>query len=317
VSRLGECIDLMERDGIDVLLLGREAHARTVSDASRLWLAGTRAFSPGCVVVRRSAAVHLLANTDAVVPDGFPVARLYGVTWNPEKLIAALVAIDGVHDARRVGVDGMSPMANALLARVMPDAEFVDAGALFAQLWAVADPEKPAGVARAEEVAGFGLGKMVEALEPGATPRQLRGVCAEAFAKRGVTTPAFEAVAAPLDEGASTWLPTERAFVEGERVVLRAGALVDGWEASVARTYVVGTPSIETAAPAGWDDLVAACVPGTSVGSLRARGAAVHGVGRGVEPWPDDLVLVPGLTLALELRDDQSLRQDPIKLPNS
>ena len=66
-----------------------------VSDAARLWLAGTRVFSPGCVVVRRTGAVHVLANTDAVVPTGFPVDRLYGVTWNPEKLLASLVATSG------------------------------------------------------------------------------------------------------------------------------------------------------------------------------------------------------------------------------
>src|SRR4051812_36931668 len=111
MSRLQECIDLMARDDVDVMLLGREANARTVSDASRLWLAGTRAFSPGCVVVRRTREVHILANTSAVVPPGFPVDRLYGVTWNPENLIGALTAIDGVVNARRIAVDGISPMA--------------------------------------------------------------------------------------------------------------------------------------------------------------------------------------------------------------
>jgi hypothetical protein len=155
---------------------------------------------------------------------------------------------------------------------------------------------------------------MVDALCPGRTPRELRGVCAAAFASQGTTTPAYEAVAAPLDAGSSSWLPPERPFVEGERVVLRAGALRDGWEASVARTYVVGTPSVEQPSPAGWVDLVAACVPGATVGALRARGACVYGTGRGVEPWSDDLVLVPDLMVAIELRDDTSLRQDTLRI---
>lgn len=316
MSRLDACLAVMTRDGIDVLMLGREANARTVSDASRLWLAGTRPFSPGCVVVRRSGAVHLLANTDAVVPPGFPVERLYGLTWNPEELLASLTAIDGVRDARRVAVDGMTPSAHALLARAMPDAAFVDAGPLFAQLWRIPDPEKIEGVTDAAIVARDGLGAMSVALHPGVTPHELRGVCAAQFAFLGSTTPAFEAVAAPYDAGASSWLPPERAFVEGERVVLRAGALRNGWEASFARTYVVGTPSVEQPPPAGWDDLVAACVPGTTVGALRARGALVHGSGRGLEPWPDDLVLVAGLMLAVELTDATSLRQATVQIPN-
>jgi Xaa-Pro aminopeptidase len=317
VSRLAACIDLMARDDIDVLVLGREANARTVTAVSRLWLAGTRPFSPGCVVVRQSEAVHVLANTDAVVATDFPVERLYGITWNPEKLLVALTAIDGVADARRVAVDGMTPMASGLLARAMPEAEVVDAGPLFAELWSVPDPEKIAGVEHAAEVAGLGLGAMAAMLQPGRTPRDLRGTSAVAFAHEGVTTPAFEAVAAPLGAQSSTWLPSERSFVDGEQVVLRAGALRDGWEASLARTYLVGSPSAEQPPPTGWDALVAECAPGTAAGALRARGAVVHGVGRGVEPWPDDLVLVPGLMAAIELRGDASLRQDVVRITES
>jgi Xaa-Pro dipeptidase len=310
VSRLAACIGIMARDGIDVLLLGREANARTVSDAARLWLAGTRPFAPGCVVVGRTGAVHLLSNTDSVAPRGFPVENLYGITWNPEKLLAALGAIDGVRDARRVAVDGMTPMMSALLAGATPTAEVVDAGPLFAELWSIPDAEKNAGVERAATVAGFGLGAMVAALRPAATPGELRGVCAAAFASQGVTTPAFEAVAAPRDDSSSSWLPPDRAFVDGEPVGLRAGTLRYGWEASLARTYLVGAPSVEQPVPAGWDELVAACVAGATAGALRRRGAAVDGAGRGVEPWPDDVVLVPGLMASIEYRDDTSLRQD-------
>jgi len=316
VSRLAASLDLMTRDGLDVLVLGREANARTVSDASRLWLAGTRPFSPGCVVVRRTGAVHLLANTDAVVPVGFPVEHLYGVTWNPEKLLAALRAIDGLRDARRVAVDGMTPMTGALLARAIPGAELVDAGPLFAELWCVSDPEKIAGVGDAAAIAADGLTAMIAALRPGVLPRELRGICAAAFAAGGATTPAYEAVAAPFHPESSNWLPPERALVDEERVVLRAGVLHNGWEASVARTYTVGSPPVEQPAPAGWRALVDGCAPGITVGALRARGAVVNGSGRGVEPWPDDLVLVPGLMATIELRDDRSLRQDIVQITN-
>jgi Xaa-Pro aminopeptidase len=307
------CLDLMERDDIDALLLGREANARTVSDAARLWLAGTRAFSPGCVVVRASGAVHVLANTDAVVPAGFPVDRLFGVTWNPEKLLAALSAIDGVRGARRIAVDGMTPMARTLLARAAPAAAIVDAGPIFARMWAFPEEAKTAGVARAAETAAAGLAAIADALVPGARPETLRGLAAEIFAARGAPTPAFEAVAAPLASGGSTWFSPARPFVRDEHVVLRAGVLHDGWEASLARTCVVGRPEVAVV-PAGWANLIAACVPGTRVGALRARGANAWGLGRGIEPWPDDLELVPGLNLAVEIRDESALRQDVVHI---
>ena len=249
-------------------------------------------------------------------PPGFPVDRLYGLTWNPEELLAALTAIDGVQrGAAASAVDGMTPLARALLGRAMPEAEFVDAGPLFAELWRVPDPEKIDGVGHAAIVARDGLDAMSAALVAGATPHELRGVCAAQFAflgvddarvrsRRGAVRPATRR------RGCRPSAP----FVDGERVVLRAGALRYGWEASLARTYVVGTPAVEQPAPAGWDDLVAACVPGTTAGALRARGAVVHGVGRGVEPWPDDLELVADLMVAIELRDDRGLRQDVVRI---
>jgi hypothetical protein len=311
VSRLAECLDVMADGDVDALVLGREANARTVSDAARLWLAGTRVFSPGCVVVRASGAVHVLANTDAVMPAGFPVDHLYGVTWNPEKLLASLSAIDGLRAARRVAVDGMTPAASALLARAAPDAEIIDATPLFSRLWAMPDPAKGDGVARALETAAAGLEAMATALVAGARPEKLRGLAAATFATMGAPTPAFEAVAAPLSPGESTWLPPARPFATGEKVVLRAGVLLDGWEGSIARTRVVGQPELAPV-PAGWDALLAACIPGTTVAALRDRGAVVWGVGRGVEPWPDGFVLTSGLAVAVELQDETALRQDVV-----
>jgi hypothetical protein len=38
----------------------------------------------------------------------------------------------------------------------------------------------------------------------------------------------------------------------------------------------------------------------------------VHGAGRGVEPWPDDLVLAPGHMVSLELRDATTVHQDVV-----
>jgi Xaa-Pro aminopeptidase len=300
-STLDRCLEAMASNDVDALLLGREAHARAVAGTRRLWLAGTRPFTPSCVVVRSPAAVHVLANTDDVVPDGFPVDHLYGITWNPERLLDALVAIPGLVSARRIGVDGMTPFMHGLLTRALPDSTFVDAAPVLTALWGDRTVEEIDAVRAAAVIARDGLSAMVDALRPGVRPRVLRGICASRFAAAGVTTPAFEAVVAPLDRGVSTWLPPERLLADGETVVLRAGVLADGWEASLARTFVVDEPPTEQRRPEGWNDIVATCRPGVTAGELRERGALVYGAGRGVEPWDDDFTLAPGSLVALEV----------------
>jgi Xaa-Pro dipeptidase len=312
-AELDHCLTEMDRGGIDALILGRESNARAVSGADRLWIEGTRPFAPGCVVVRNSGAVHVLANSDEGF-EGFPQSHLYPITWNPSRLLAELRAIPGLTTARTIGVDGMSPGVHALLRELVPQAELVDAGPIFVEMWRIMSPEKIAALREAARVACNGLAAMAAFLRDGVRARVLRGVCAERFASLGVTTPAFEAVAAPIDGGASTWLPPERLLGEGENVALRAGALHRGWEASLARTYVVGEVSAAQPPPEGWDEVVWLCRPGTRVGQLRDLEAVVYGVGRGVEPYDDDLALEVGMVFALELHRGRRLHQDVLHL---
>ncbi len=204
----------------------------------------------------------------------------------------------------------MTPMMHTMLSTVSPGAELVDAAPVLTALWSRPDPERVNGVRAAAEVATAGLAAMVDVLRPGVHPRTVRGVCAQAFASFGVTTPAFEAVVAPLDANTSMWLSPERILAAHELVVLRAGALRDGWEASVARTYRVGADAIvEQPPPEQWQPLLAACRAGATAGELRAPRGVVYGVGRGVESWPDDFALVAGMTCALEVSGARGLRQ--------
>lgn len=314
MSRLPDVLDLMARADVDVMILGREANARVVADTERLWLAGTRAFAPGCVVVRATGAVHVLANSEHLVAANFPTDRLYGITWNPQTLFGGLAAIPGVAGAHRLAVDGMTPVMHALLTSALPGTEYVDATALLAELWRRPEAVAADAVERAARVSEAGMQAIVAALRPDARPRALRGLAAAALAEHGVTTPAFEAVVAPLDGSSSTWLAPDRLLAEGEVVAVRVGALAHGWEASLARTFVVGTPPTKVAVPPNWDALVAACVPGVAVGSLRRRTAVVYGVGRGVEPWDDEVELAPGMMCALELADERGVHQDVLRI---
>src|SRR5262249_11248259 len=71
-QRRSRCLEAMERHGLDVLVLGRDANARYVAGARRLWTAGTRAFAPTCVLVRATGDVHLLSTWDDGIPEEIP-----------------------------------------------------------------------------------------------------------------------------------------------------------------------------------------------------------------------------------------------------
>ena len=47
-ERRARVLEAMAERDVDALILGKEANARYVSGARRLWLAGARAFAPGC-----------------------------------------------------------------------------------------------------------------------------------------------------------------------------------------------------------------------------------------------------------------------------
>src|SRR5436190_23150329 len=89
-------LEAMQQSDVDVLLLGRESNAKFVTGAARLYLAGERAFAPGCVVVRATGAVHLLSVGDVGIPLDIPRDRLYPITWNPATLVSTSAALPGV-----------------------------------------------------------------------------------------------------------------------------------------------------------------------------------------------------------------------------
>jgi Xaa-Pro aminopeptidase len=294
---------------VDAMVLGREANARLVADTRRLYLSGSRAFAPGCVVVGDD--VYVLANSDDAVPGGFPRDHLFGITWNPAKLAGELAAIPGLREARRIAVDGMTPMMHALLKAVAPNCELVDAEELLRARRA-ADTARQSGVHAALEIARAAIVEMADQLHPEASIRVVRGACAKAFARFGITTPAFEAVVVPLNP-VSTWLSPDRRISDGEVVVLRAGALRDGWEGSLARTYVVHRDgSIKVAPPSGWDDVLGTCRAGVAVRELTELGARVHGIGRGIEPMREDDVLTTDGAYSVEMQDSTGVRQDVV-----
>jgi len=321
----------MKTAGLDALLLGREANARYAAGARRLWASGLRPWSPGCVVLRDPEQVHLLAAWDWGVPPEVPREHLFAPSWNPPKLVEGLARLPGLAAARRVGVDAMTPLFAALLARALPRAELVDAGPALEGARRVKTPEELACIETAIALAEGALAAVVAELRPGIRERELQGRFGEAAARLGVTTPALAGTFCATPRCAAGALPLRRlpgetALAAGDLVALDVGLLYAGYEGGLARTWPCPPAA---AAPSAaqrdlqrrWSEileaLLAGCRPGRSAADLARAHAAcgepappfpvAHGVGLGLEPplagrpaAPGADALEEGMVLALQ-----------------
>jgi Xaa-Pro dipeptidase len=289
-ERFARCRAEMERAGADVLILGRESNVRYVTDARRLWLAGSRPFGPACVVVAKTDQVHLLANSDEGIPSVIPATNLYPLTWNPDVLAERLAAIPGLRDARTIGVDGWNAAAGRLLARVAPSARVVDGAAVLEAARRTKTRDEVACVRAAAAVADAGLAAVIAALEPGRTEAQLRGFFAERTASLGATIPSLEGffrATGRFDAARAAGMPP-LPLDDGALVILCCGVLVAGYDGTVARTWTCGgavveerrTRALSRRGRALRDRLIEACRPEASVTDLLAA------YERSGEPWP-------------------------------
>jgi Xaa-Pro aminopeptidase len=314
----------MDDADLDALVLGRPGEVAFASGARQLWTAGSRPFGPACVAVRPTGRVHVLSVSDFDVPPEVAHDDLYGLSWNPAHITAALAAVPGLGEVRRVGTTSSSPGLPRLLEAIAPSAAVVDGRAA---LWAARGPKSAAEVDRivaACGVAGVALAAMEAALRPGVSERDLLGAYLAAIAAAGAPTPPSEGVVcatAPRGPVALRRIAGSEPIEAGRLVVLDPGAFFRGYEGGVGRTRVVGgTPSPPQAELAGRcraavDAVVAACWPGTggsdlleawiATGEALPREPLAVGVGLGLEPpviGPGlgmGSVLAPGTVLAV------------------
>jgi Xaa-Pro dipeptidase len=319
VEGLARALDEMARRDVDVLVLGREGNARFVSEATRLWLAGTRPFAPGCVVVRETGAVHLMSVTDFGVPAEIAPARLYPMSWNPANIMGAVAGIPGVSGAQRIGVDGLTPLFEQLFTATFPNAQLADGEAVMRAARRVKSPAEVERIGAAISVAEDALGAAVEALRPGVREVELKGVFEERMCALGTTTPAFEGAFCVVGgDRPIRRLASERVIAAGDLVAMSAGVLLDGWEGSLARTRPCGAPTADQRDRSSrwrdeWTHLVDRCRSGVRAGDLRATtGASVHGVGLGYEGLGDGTALEPGMVVQLELEANGVLGADTL-----
>lgn len=264
----------MEVAGVDVLVVGREANARYVSGAPRLWTAGSRAFGPGCVLVRATGAVHLLSTWDEGVPDDIPHENLYGISFNSMTFLDVLRGIDAASTVRTVATDALTPSSAQLLPKAFPSAELVDGEPLLRRARRVKTPEEIDAITTSVGVAERALAAAEATIAPGTTERRLTGVFMEAMASAGVTTPSTQDVAW-ITSRDHPWRRASRdaAAAPGDLLAFEAGVIVGGYVGELGRTHVVGgTGAAHRSVFRRWhelrDRLLVACRPGAPLTDL-------------------------------------------------
>jgi Xaa-Pro dipeptidase len=297
----------MDRAMLDVLVLGRRDALAYATGARSLWTAGTRPPGPACVLAGDRRAIHVLSTWDAGVPPEIPFEHLYGVTWNPAIMAASLRAIPGFVDARRIGVDALSPGVERLLTRLCPSAAIVPADDLLAEVRARKLPGEVERVRTATAVAASAVDAAAAALTAGAGPAEARAAAIRGAAARGVTVP-------------SSGVAVQGGGARGMFHV-DVGLLVDGYEGGLGRSVRVATGGEVDEPAAAQRRLIDACRPGTAAANLRevARGAArwmVRGSGMGFEPpvvtaeLGGGVVIEEAMVLSVEVEVDGFTRRD-------
>jgi Xaa-Pro aminopeptidase len=281
-ARRERALDAMAAHDIDVLLLGREANARYVSGAPRLWTAGTRPYGPGCVLVRATGAVHLVSTWDEGIPDDIPHENLFGITWNPGNLFTWLQGIEGVSDATRIGTDSLTPRFAAMLPKLFPAAAIVDAEPALEAARRIKTPEEIDAIRASIAVAEKALAWAMVSFDAGVTVRHLAAAFMEEMARQGVTTPATQRVAWITSDPRPYARRDNAEVTPTDVVAFDAGVVADGYTGEVGRTWPASLAAADDAtrelfrrADGLWDRLLAACTAGASCrGLLTAYEAA-------------------------------------------
>ncbi len=167
LARRARLLDELEAAGVDVLVAGREANARYVSGAPRLWMAGSRPFGLGCVLVRATGAIHLLSTWDEGIPEEIPHERLYGISFNSKNFLSVLQGVEGAATAKVVATDALATGAVTLLGTAFPEAEIVDGSQLLDRARRVKTPDEVEAIRASVAVAERALATAEAALVGG------------------------------------------------------------------------------------------------------------------------------------------------------
>ncbi len=298
--------EAMAAADVDVLIMGRPAEVTYATGTRQLWLAGSRPFGPSAIAVAATGRIHLLGTSDDGVPDEVGFGGLFAMSWNPAHVRAAVAALPGIAEARRVATTSGTVGFETFIHAVAPEAEIVDGAALLDTVRRVKDADEVACVAAATALAADALGAVAAHVAPGVTERELLAIYLGRLGELGAPTPPTEGIVcawSPDESPVLRRVATHRRLAVGDRVVVDVAANVAAYEGGIGTTVVVGPEGVDLPdepPPAArraaevFDAMAAGCRPGATGAAVRhavisAGGAmppdgVLFGVGLGVEP---------------------------------
>lgn len=160
-------------------------------------------------------------------------------------LLADLLA---EHAPRRLGVVPLTRIPlrvyEAIRAR-LPDVELVDVGEELGALRRRKSELELQLLREAARVTDVALDEIRNELHPGVTEKELAARLEWILGSEGARSAFFPCVVSGVDDPIPIRLPTERRLEAGDTVMIDMGAEVEGYQADVSRTFVLGTPTAE------------------------------------------------------------------------
>jgi Xaa-Pro aminopeptidase len=300
-ARTDRLFGWMDELGLDVCVLSREANVRYATGARRLWTSLSRPFGPTCIAVRATRDVHLLSFSASYegIPEELQPDDIFAVTWNPMNLVDHIRGMPETAGARRVGVDGLSPLFDGLLRMAFPAGELVGIQPELLGLRRMKLPAEIECLRIAAATAEASIVAAIQGLQPGTTGKQLQARYLARMCELGTSQFAQQGTFNAFGPGGELSFITSEAPIPGGSVALGGGVLWAGYEGSLARTWWCGTtkpPAALRSLAAEWQQayasLLGACGDGVSGAELLplldAAGAdrthsAVYAVGLGHE----------------------------------
>ena len=111
----------------------------------------------------------------------------------------------------------------------------------------VKEPDEIAEIDRAASFADAALAKVVPAIEPGMTEKQVAWELEKAMRDAGADSISFDTIVASGPNGALPHhRPSDKPIGKGEPVVIDMGARINGYCSDITRTVIVGEPDSQT-----------------------------------------------------------------------
>ncbi len=303
-----------------------EAEALIVSDLHNIrWCCGFTG-SHGVLVVRSGDAT-LLTDTRYAAQGPEQLAESGAAVDVTVTATVVATAAELVGDLARVALEADHvSWADHRRWSAEVEADLIATENLIAELRGVKDAAELARMQRAARIVDECLGEATPLLVEGISEQELARFLDDGMRSRGATGPAYETIVAGGENAARPHArPGTRRFVDGDLVVVDAGALVDGYCSDMTRTFAIGSPDdravtihelVTRAQAAG----VAAVRPGIEVGEIdkvcrdliteEGFGAEFghgtgHGVGLDIHELPavragNTAILQPGHVITVE-----------------